>query len=143
MFNVTIYTDGACSGNPGPGGYGAILECKGARKIVRGCIKFTTNNRMELTAVVEALKALTKPCNVTVYTDSQYLMNCLSHEESWLTDEKRPNKDLFIEYLSAKKIHTVKLVKVEGHSGDDMNEKCDKIAKEQSRKARHLLIERR
>lgn len=144
MYNVTIYTDGACSGNPGVGGYGAILTCNGKERIVRGrCKDITTNNRMELTAVIEALKALNKPCEVTVYTDSQYICTATAHDRKWLTCDERPNHDLWFELISIglKGQHRIKFVKVSGHSGLAQNERCDRIAKEQCVKARHELYE--
>ena len=144
MYNVTIYTDGACSGNPGVGGYGAILTCNGIERIVRGsCKEVTTNNRMELKAVIEALKALNKPCHITVYTDSQYICNASRHDKQWLTSEKRPNRDLWIELITVglKGQHKIKFAKVAGHAGLVMNERCDKIAKEQCVKARHERYE--
>lgn len=145
MFNVTIHTDGACSGNPGVGGYGAILTCNGKERIVRGyCVDMTTNNRMELKAVIEAIKALTKPCDVTVCTDSQYICQTSTHERKDLTSLTRANHDLWLELITVgiKGQHKIKFVKVKGHDGLVMNERCDKIAKEQCRKAKHLLAER-
>lgn len=144
MYNVTIYTDGACSGNPGVGGYGAILTCNGHERIVRGrCKEITTNNRMELTAVIEALKALNKPCEVTVHTDSQYICQGSTHDRKWLTSLDRPNHDLWLELITVglEGQHRIKFVKVAGHSGLVMNERCDKIAKEQCIKARHERYE--
>ena len=144
MFNVTIYTDGACSGNPGVGGYGAILQCNGTERIIRGnCKTSTTNNRMELTAVIEALKALNKPCEVTVYTDAKYICDCVSHDRKWLTKEERPNHDLWLELITVglNGKHKIKVVKVAGHSGLIKNERCDKIVKEQVVKERHELYE--
>ena len=142
MFNVTIYTDGACSGNPGVGGYGAILTCNGHERIVRGYSNgITTNNRMELTAVIEAIKALKSPCEVTVHTDSNYICQSVTHDRKWLTCDSRPNKDLWIELitLGLKGNHKIRFVKVKGHAGLIQNERCDRIAKEQCRKARHEL----
>ena len=142
MYNVTIYTDGACSGNPGVGGYGAIITCNGVEKIVRGRSKeITTNNRMELMAVISAIKALNKPCEVTVYTDSQYICQNATHDRKWLTCEQRPNRDLWLELITVglKGQHRIKFIKVAGHSGLVMNERCDKIAKEQCVKAKHEL----
>lgn len=142
MFNVTIYTDGACSGNPGVGGYGAIITCNGKEHIVRGrCADITTNNRMEITAVIEAIKALKKPCEVTVYTDSEYICKATTHDRKWLTSLERANHDLWIELITAglNGQHKIKFVKVKGHDGVVMNERCDKIAKEQCIKARHEL----
>ena len=144
MYNVTIYTDGACSGNPGIGGYGAIISYNGVERIVRGHSNaVTTNNRMEMMAVIEALKALTKPCEVTVYTDSQYILQCTAHNKAWLTNEKRKNSDLWVELITVglKGKHKIKFVKVDGHAGIIQNERCDKIAKEQCVKARHALYE--
>lgn len=144
MYNVTIYTDGACSGNPGVGGYGAILTCNGHERIVRGCCKdITTNNRMELKAVIEAVKALNKPCQITVHTDSQYICHASTHDREWLTSEKRPNRDLWLELITVglKGQHKIKFVKVAGHAGIVMNERCDRIAKEQCVKARHERYE--
>jgi len=144
MYEVTIYTDGACLGNPGVGGYGAILQCNGIERIVRGrCKEITTNNRMELKAVIEALKALKKPCNVTVYTDAKYICDCVTHERSWLTDINRPNHDLWLELITVglNGQHKIKFVKVAGHSGLVQNERCDRIAKEQCVKARHERYE--
>ena len=140
MYSVTIYTDGACAGNPGVGGYGAILSCNGVERIVRGnCKEITTNNRMELTAVIEALKALNKPCEVTVHTDSQYICDATKHDRKWLTADSRANHDLWLELITVglKGQHKIKFVKVAGHSGVIQNERCDKIAKEQCVKARH------
>lgn len=142
MFTVNIYTDGACSGNPGPGGYGAILKYGDEEKIVRGYERHTTNNRMELTAVIEAVKALKKPCEVIVHTDSQYIVNASKHDKGWFTSEKRPNKDLWIELIETrlKGKHRITFQKVKGHSGDVMNERCDKIAKEQIKICIHTMF---
>ena len=142
MFKVTIHTDGACKGNPGPGGYGAILTYGENEKIVRGYDCATTNNRMELKAVLEALKALKKPCNVTVSTDSTYLITSASHDENWMLEQNRPNKDLWQIFIDLKKIgkHNITFQKVAGHSGEVYNERCDKIAKEQAKKACHILL---
>lgn len=143
MFNVTIYTDGACSGNPGVGGYGAILTCNGQERIVRGrCKEITTNNRMELKAVIEAIKALNKPCQVTVHTDSQYICQGSTHDRKWLTSLNRPNHDLWLELITVGLTggHKIKFVKVAGHAGLAQNERCDRIAKEQCVKAKHELM---
>jgi len=144
MYSVTIYTDGACFGNPGVGGYGAILSCNGVERIVRGhCKEITTNNRMELTAVIEAIKVLKKPCEILVHTDSEYICKATKHDKAWLTSEARPNRDLWVELIDVglKGNHKIKFIKVAGHSGIVMNEQCDKIAKEQCAKARHELNE--
>ena len=145
MFDVAIFTDGACSGNPGIGGYCAILTCKGKEHIVLGnSTTTTTNNRMELTAVIEAIKSLKKPCNIRVYTDSQYIMNCINHNRAWLTDSARKNNDLWFELITAglEGHHKIKFIKVDAHnSGVKQNERCDKLAKEEVKKARHKLYE--
>ena len=142
MFNVTVFTDGACSGNPGPGGYGAIITYGSVEKIIRGYEKNSTNNRMELMAVLEAVKALKKPCFITVYTDSQYLCQCVAHDKKWLTSETRPNRDLWFELIEAgnKGQHKIRFMKVKGHDGEVMNERCDRIAKEQVVKCRHEMF---
>jgi len=143
-YAVDIHTDGACSGNPGPGGYAGIIVFGEKEKTVRGYELFTTNNAMELKAVVESIKALSMPCEVTVHTDSQYLCNCSKHCKAWFEKADRPNKDLWFELITeglAGK-HHIKFVKVEGHSGEVYNERCDKIAKEQVKKACHELAQR-
>lgn len=142
-YSVDIHTDGACSGNPGPGGYGAIIVMNSYEKVVRGYeAGMTTNNRMELKAVVEAVKALKAPCNIRVHTDSQYLCTCGAHQDmAWFNQGNRMNKDLWFELLEETLAgkHHITFVKVAGHSGDYYNERCDKIAKEQVRKACHVL----
>ena len=143
MYDVIIFTDGACSGNPGVGGYGAILTCKGHEKIVRGyCAQKTTNNRMELTAVISALKALSKPSNIVVYTDASYICQCVTHDRKWLTSKDRINNDLWLELITTglNGGHKISFQKVKGHDGILMNERCDKIAKEQCRKARYVAF---
>lgn len=142
MFEVTIHTDGACKGNPGVGGYAAILVYGEHEKIVRGFKKTATNNSMELMAVVEGLKALLKPCQVTVSTDSTYLVNCFTHDENWLLSDNRPNKDLWQILLDTQKKggHKIVFQKIKGHSGEVYNERCDRIAKEQATKCCHLIV---
>lgn len=132
-FTVHIHTDGACFGNPGPGGWGAILVYGDFEKVLRGRADNTTNNRMELTAVLEAVKALQKPCDVTIHTDSAYV--CMT-EAKWLKWQKKkdfPNKDLWLQLIEAGNAgnHKIHYQKVTGHSGEIYNERCDKIAKEQ------------
>lgn len=142
-YAVDIHTDGSCRGNRGPGGYAAIIVYHGKEKTVRGFdASSTTNQRMELKAVVEAVKALDKPCEVTVHTDSQYLCTCSKHNKEWFERIDRPNQDLWFELITAglSGKHHIKFVKVQGHSGDYYNERCDKIAKEQSKKACHELL---
>lgn len=134
---VEIFTDGACSGNPGPGGYGVILRYNGHIKELSGGDSATTNNRMELTAVIMALDALKEPCKVTLTTDSQYVVN--SVEKKWLYNwEKKnwirskndpvPNTDLWKQLIPLLEKHEVKFVWVRGHNGHPENERCDELA---------------
>ncbi|MBP5423864.1 MAG: hypothetical protein J6Y78_15615 [Paludibacteraceae bacterium] len=146
MLNVKVFTDGSCLGNPGVGGYCGIMQCNGKERIVAGCCtEMTTNNRMELKAVLEVVDWLNRvqkePCEIEVYTDSQYIVNCHTHERKWLTSESRPNHDIWHELIQkglAGK-HHITFVKVSGHKGVELNERCDKIAKAQALKARHLV----
>lgn len=143
MCNVHIYTDGACSGNPGVGGYGAILIYNEHEKIIRGYHPDTTNNQMELAAVIAAIRALKKPCDITVYTDSNYVCDGWASLGKWLAKKKLPNRELW-QILNRETFagnHNLKFQKVTGHSGDVMNERCDHIAKEQIRKYRELMRE--
>ena len=144
MFNLDIHTDGACSGNPGLGGYCGIIVLGENKKTVQGYELQATNNSMELKAVVEAVKALTAPCNITVHTDSQYLCTCWEHDRDWFNRDNRPNKDLWIELIKVEENghHKISFQKIKGHSGDLYNEKCDKLAKEQIRTARHALLDK-
>jgi ribonuclease HI len=136
---VIIYTDGACSGNPGPGGWGAVLQSGNSRKEMSGFEKHTTNQRMELAAAVEALQALKSPCAVTLYSDSAYLINAFQqdwfsrwHKNGWLNSRKQPveNSDLWKRLLRLNEIHRVTWVKVKGHAGNPGNERCDQLARE-------------
>jgi ribonuclease HI len=138
MKEITIYTDGACSGNPGPGGWAAVLLYKNHEKEISGGEEHTTNNRMEMMAVIEGLKQLKEPCRVNLYSDSAYLINAFIKEwidkwqrNGWQTAGKKPveNRDLWEELLRLTKIHTVEWSKVAGHSGDHYNERCDELAK--------------
>lgn len=140
-YSVEIHTDGSCFGNPGPGGYAGIIVMGKFERTVKGYDVATTNNRMELRAVIEAMKELKKPCEITVYTDSQYLCTCSKHNDEWFAKEDRPNKTLWYEYLTAKLAgrHHISFVKVPAHKGEHYNERCDEIAKEQARIARHIL----
>ena len=135
---VTIYTDGACSGNPGKGGWGAILICGDVVKELSGGEDNTTNNRMELKAVIEALKALKSPCDVEIYSDSAYVVNAFTQKwidnwikNNWKTADKKSvkNVDLWQELLVLIKTHNVTFKKVKGHSDNELNERCDKLAK--------------
>lgn len=133
MPDVLIYTDGAASGNPGPGGYAAILISGEFRKEISGGFAYTTNNRMELLAVIVGLEALKyENCNVTIYSDSAYVVNAV--EQAWLFDWERKgfhnkkNPDLWRRFLLSYRKHKVKLLWVKGHAGDAMNERCDVLA---------------
>jgi len=134
---VELYTDGACSGNPGPGGYGAILTYNGREKELVGGEEITTNNRMELTAVIVGLEALKEPCNVTVYSDSKYVVDAMNegwaekwHDNNWMRNSKEPalNPDLWEQLLGLSMEHDVTFVWVKGHAGHPQNERCDKLA---------------
>lgn len=138
MKKVIIYTDGACSGNPGPGGYAGILIYNGKEKIVSGGEGNTTNNRMELTAVIKSLEKLKEPCEVDLYTDSAYVSNAIL--QNWLTDwqlknwknsQKKTvlNKDLWEKLIEKLEEHKVNFIKVKGHSDNINNNRCDEIAR--------------
>ena len=137
MKNVEIFTDGACSGNPGPGGWGAILRYNGHEKELSGGEKNTTNNRMELTAVIKALGSLKEPCKVTLTTDSKYVSDAVNQgwvlswqKNGWRKADKKPalNTDLWQKLLELLEIHDVKIVWVKGHAGHPENERCDELA---------------
>ena len=142
MKTVEIFTDGACSGNPGPGGWGAILRYKGVEKELSGGEPETTNNRMELTAVISALSALKEPCNVHLYSDSKYIIDAVSKgwakswkAKGWIKADKKPalNSDLWDTLLSLLDKHTVEFIWVKGHAGHPENERCDTLAVKQSK----------
>ncbi|MCI9642495.1 MAG: ribonuclease HI [Eubacterium sp.] len=137
MKNVEIYTDGACSGNPGKGGWGAVLVYGVKEKEISGADADTTNNRMELTAVIEALNTLKEPCNVTLTTDSKYVCDAVNKEwvyswkkNGWKKADKKPalNIDLWEKLLALLDIHNVTFVWVRGHNGHPYNERCDTLA---------------
>ena len=136
MNEVTIYTDGACSGNPGKGGWAAILIYAKEKKYMSGSKQLTTNNQMELTATIEALKAILKPSNIALYTDSLYVKNGITSwiynwkKNGWKTANKKPvaNKDLWIELEKYVDFHSVNWFWVKGHSGDHYNEIADELA---------------
>ena len=137
MKTVEIFTDGACSGNPGPGGWGAVLRYNGHEKEMSGGEKETTNNRMELTAAIEALSALKEPCKVTMTSDSQYLINGITkgwavswRKNGWKKSDKSPalNPDLWQKLLDLLEIHDVEFIWVKGHAGHPYNERCDELA---------------
>lgn len=136
---IIIYTDGACSGNPGPGGWGAILEYGSHKKEISGGEGETTNNRMELMAAIQALEALKEPCTVDLYTDSAYL--CRAFTENWIvnwqrngwkTSQKKPveNQDLWQWLLRLSDVHTITWHKVKGHSDNQNNNRCDALARD-------------
>jgi len=138
MEEVTIYTDGACSGNPGPGGWGAILMYKEIQKEISGFQKSTTNNIMELTAVIQGLKMLKFPCKVELYSDSAYVVNGFAQgwiynwiKKGWKTADGKPvkNKELWQELYALTKTHEVHFIKVKGHSDNAFNNRCDELAR--------------
>lgn len=134
--HVIVFTDGACSGNPGPGGWGAILRFGDVEKELKGGEAHTTNNRMELMAAIQGLSALKRPCRVTLSTDSRYVLDGLTKwihgwlKNGWKTADKKPvkNADLWQELLAAAKPHRVEWVWVKGHAGHPDNERADKLA---------------
>ena len=143
MKTVTLYTDGACSGNPGPGGWGAILEYKGTEKELSGGESSTTNNRMELTGVITALEALKEPCIVELYSDSKYVLDALEkgwarswRAKGWIKSDKKPalNPDLWEELLLLTQRHEMRYHWVKGHADNPKNNRCDQLAVEQSKK---------
>jgi len=142
MKEVDIYTDGSCLGNPGAGGWCSILMYKGHKKIIKGGKPQTTNNEMELTAVLEALKKLKEPCKVNLYTDSQYIANAINDwiynwsKENWSIAKKKNIKhlDKWKKIYDLLKIHDVKAIWIKGHDGNYYNELCDKYAREEARK---------
>ncbi len=142
-MNVTIYTDGACSGNPGPGGYGAILMYGEHKKELSGGDPNTTNNRMELMGVISALKALNRPCQVDLFTDSQYVVNAIEkgwarkwRANGWMRNKKDKalNPDLWQTLLELLEIHQVSFHWVKGHAENPYNNRCDELAVAESQK---------
>ncbi|MEO1021366.1 MAG: ribonuclease HI [Bacteroidota bacterium] len=140
---VTVYTDGACSGNPGPGGWGTILISGTHERTLSGGEKQTTNNRMEMQAVIEALNALKKPCEVHIHSDSALIINAMTkgwidnwQAKGWKKADKKPveNRDLWEAMLKAMRSHSVKWVKVKGHSGIELNERADQLAVAEAKK---------
>ena len=138
MEKVVIYTDGACSGNPGPGGWGTILMYKGTKKEISGAKNNTTNNVMELTAALEGLKMLKFPCEVELYSDSAYLVNGFLQgwiynwkKNNWKTSNKEPvkNKEIWQEIYKLTQVHEVKFIKVKGHADNEFNNRCDEMAR--------------
>ena len=145
MKKIQIYTDGACSGNPGPGGWGAILIYGELKKELSGGDAATTNNRMELVSVITALEALREPCEVELHTDSQYVANAVNL--GWLDSWKKrgwtrkggdvKNLDLWIKLVPLLEEHTVKFIWVKGHAENEYNNRCDAIAVEEAKKIRN------
>ena len=143
MKTVTIYTDGACSGNPGPGGWGAILRYRDTEKELSGGAAETTNNRMELTAVIEALRLLREPCIVELYSDSKYVIDALSKgwargwkARGWVKSDKKPalNPDLWERLLALTDRHEMRYHWVKGHAENEKNNRCDQMAVAESKK---------
>ena len=137
MKQVTIYTDGACSGNPGPGGWGAVLQYNGREKELYGGETQTTNNRMELSGVIAALEALKEPCAVDLYSDSKYVVDALTkgwaiswRKKGWIKSDKKPalNPDLWEKLLKLTEKHTVACHWVKGHADNKYNNRCDELA---------------
>lgn len=134
---VEIFTDGACSGNPGPGGYGAILKYGAETKEISGSQRETTNNRMEMMAIIKALELLKRPCKIKVFTDSNYLVKGMTEwvpgwvEKNWLNSRKKPvsNKDLWERLLKLSRLHQIEWKWIRGHHGHPENERCDQLAK--------------
>lgn len=138
MEEVIIYTDGACSGNPGAGGWGSILMYKYTKKEISGGKENTTNNVMELTAVIEGIKLLKFPCKVKLYSDSAYVVNAFNQKwiygwlkNGWKNASKEPvkNKELWQELYNLTKIHDVEFIKVKGHADNEFNNRCDELAR--------------
>lgn len=137
MKEVILYTDGACSGNPGPGGWGAVIIFNENKKEISGAQKDTTNNVMEITAVIEGLKLLKEPCKVKVYSDSAYVVNAFKQnwienwkKNNWKTASKTSvkNKELWVKLDELTTIHNVEFIKVKGHSNNEINNRCDYLA---------------
>ena len=142
MKKIEIYTDGACSGNPGPGGYGVILKYNEHIKELSGGEPDTTNNRMELTAVITGLETLKEPCRVDLYSDSKYIIDAVTkgwaekwQANNWIKSDKKQalNSDLWEKLLALLKVHKVTFIWVKGHAGHPENERCDELAVQQSK----------
>lgn len=148
MKSVILYTDGACSGNPGIGGWAFVLKYKNAEKQVSGGEEQTTNNRMELTAVIRGLEALKEKCDVKIYSDSAYVVNAFVNDwltpwqlNGWKNSQKKEvlNKDLWEKLLSLTKFHKVEFIKVKGHADNELNNLCDKMAVAEVQKLKEKL----
>lgn len=139
MKQITLYSDGSALGNPGPGGFGTILRYKDKEKIISGGEEHTTNNRMELLGVIEGLRALKEPCEVTIVSDSTYVVKGINEWlVNWIKKEfkKVKNPELWQAYVEVSKMHKVHAIWVKGHAGHTENEQCDKIAKQEAEKRR-------
>jgi len=144
---VEIYADGACSGNPGVGGYGVILRSGTREKELSGCDPRTTNNRMELTAIIKALEALKKPCRLKVYTDSNYVVQGMTAwiftwlKNNWKNSQKKDviNKDLWMKLLDLSNLHDIKWQWIKGHGNNPDNERCDKLAKVAIKRCKKII----
>ncbi len=147
MPYVEIFTDGACSGNPGVGGYGVVLRSDRKEKELSGCSPMTTNNRMELTAVIKALEALKRPCRVKVVTDSNYVVLGMTSwifrwvENNWKNAQKKEviNRDLWEKLLNLSSLHEIEWKWIKGHDGHPENESCDKIARTEIKKCKRKM----
>jgi ribonuclease HI len=145
MKQITIYTDGACSGNPGPGGWGAVLDYKGTQREISGGEADTTNNRMEMMALISALRLLKEPCDITLCSDSKYVIDALQkgwakgwRARGWVKADKKPalNSDLWAQMLDLCEGHKFTYQWIKGHAGHKENERCDALAVAQSQKYR-------
>ncbi|HQO08863.1 MAG TPA: ribonuclease HI [Clostridiales bacterium] len=142
MKQVTLYTDGACSGNPGPGGWGSIVMYKDNLRKISGFKKDTTNNIMEMTAVLEGMKTLKEKCEVKIYTDSKYVVDSITkwienwQKNGWKTSSKKDvkNSELWKEILKLNSYHKTEWIWVKGHNGNEYNEECDRMAREEIEK---------
>ena len=143
MKNVILYTDGACSGNPGVGGWACVLIYENAKKELSGGEQLTTNNRMELMAVINGLKALKEPCNVEIFSDSAYVVNAFLNGwinswilNGWKTSSKSPvlNKELWEELITLNQVHKISWNKVKGHADNELNNRCDELARAEVQK---------
>lgn len=142
MKKITLFSDGSALGNPGPGGYGAILRYNGVEKIISGGDAHTTNNRMELLGVIEGLRALKESCEVEIVSDSSYVVKGINEWlEGWIARsfKKVKNPDLWQDYIRVASPHKIKAKWVRGHDGHEENERCDKIAKEEAEKYKKAL----
>jgi ribonuclease HI len=149
-LDVEIFTDGACSGNPGVGGYGVILRSNKREKELSGCEPMTTNNRMELVAVIKALEALKKPCRVKIFTDSNYVVQGITAwvfrwlKNNWRNTQKQEvsNRDLWERLINLTKLHDIEWEWIRGHEGYPENERCDKLARLAIKRCKEKRVER-